>query len=126
MRKNRAISAAAAGMVLAGTLVSTPLVFAHDGGVAGMQSQRIDQTEIQAMVAEDADTTADDLKVKIADGKKPREHVAEIADRVLSGKITQEQADKILERMANHPKSGKIMHGIKWGRLMKHRFSSPQ
>lgn len=126
MRKHRAISAAAAGMVLAGTLVSTPLVFAHDGGVAGMRSQRIDQTEIQAMMAEDVDTTVEDLKMKATDGKKPREHAAEIADRVLSGKITQEQADKILERMANHPKPGKIMHGIKLGRFMKHRFSSPQ
>lgn len=134
----RVIPAAAAGIALAGTLATASLAYAHDGGAGVMQRPRIDKTEIQAMIAEDLGITVDELKTKIDAGLKPGEIAkklgitpeeiqakmqarakAEIAARVASGKITQEQADKILERLANHPKPGKMM----LRKFIKHRFN---
>ncbi|MEK7073299.1 MAG: hypothetical protein AAB974_02570 [Patescibacteria group bacterium] len=137
MRMRKALPAAAAGIALAGTLASASLVYAHDGGVGAVQRPRLDKTEIQAMIAEDLGITVDQLKQKIDAGQKPGEiakelgitpeqmkekmiarATAEIQARVASGKLTQEQADKILERMANHPKPGKMMRHV-----IKHRFN---
>lgn len=138
MRMKRVIPAAAAGIALAGTLATASLAYAHDGGVGAAQRPRIDKTEIQAMIAEDLGITVDELKAKLDAGQKPKEiaeslgitpeqikekmlarATAEIQARVASGKLTQEQADKILERLANHPKPGKMM----LRKFIKHRWN---
>lgn len=137
MRMRKALPAAAAGIALAGTLATASLAYAHDGGVGAVQRPRIDRTEIQAMIAEDLGLTVEELKAKLDAGQKPKQiaeslgitpeqmkekmlarATAEIQERVASGKITQEQADKLIERLKNHPHPGKPMR-----RFFKHRFN---
>lgn len=140
MRMKKALPAAAAvGIALAGTIAATPLVFAHDGGPAqlggGAGMPRPDKAHFQAMIAEDLGISVEDFKARVQAGETPREIIASlgitpeqmhekmqarakaaIEERVASGKLTREQADKILERMANHPKPA-----MKLRRFIKHR-----